>query len=195
MNQNKPSGGDFHRFYLNQVKALRGYFRRLGVSRPEQLDDLVQDTFLESYRCWDNLRCAKAARSWLFTIGRRQLARMIKKGRDLVLDSSDDEILTQAGYTPAQPEHELHAQRVCKIILRRLTQTESNTKRQALTAYFLEEKSFREIELDMKIKLSTLTTWCSRFRHECLISIEKDQAQSKPEPGRLKHLLKKGAKL
>ena len=57
-------------------------------------EDLVQETFLRAWRAIDSLNDAKAAKSWLFTILRRENARRFeKKSAQAELTSLDDEVI------------------------------------------------------------------------------------------------------
>ena len=57
-------------------------------------EDLVQETFLRAWRAIDSLNDAKAAKSWLFTILRRENARRFeKKSAQAELTTLDDEMM------------------------------------------------------------------------------------------------------
>ncbi len=57
-------------------------------------EDLVQETFLRAWRAIDSLKDAKAAKSWLFTILRRENARRFeKKSAQAELTTLDDEMV------------------------------------------------------------------------------------------------------
>lgn len=57
-------------------------------------EDLVQETFLRAWRAFESLNDAKAAKSWLFTILRRENARRFeKKSAQAELTSMDDEMI------------------------------------------------------------------------------------------------------
>jgi len=57
-------------------------------------EDLVQETFLRAWRAIDSLNDAKAAKSWLFTILRRENARRFeKKSAQAELTTLDDEMV------------------------------------------------------------------------------------------------------
>lgn len=66
-------------------------------------EDLVQETFLRAWRAIDSLNNLKAAKSWLFTILRRENARRFeKKSAQVELTSLNDdliEILSAAEHT------------------------------------------------------------------------------------------------
>ena len=65
------------------------------LSRDREIaEDLVQETFLRAWRAIDSLNDAKAAKSWLFTILRRENARRFeKKSAQAELTTLDDEMV------------------------------------------------------------------------------------------------------
>lgn len=78
--------------YEALVKAYYGDIYRYAfwLSRSQQVaEDLVQETFLRAWRALDSLQSMGAAKSWLFTILRRENARQYEKYRP-ELDDIDD---------------------------------------------------------------------------------------------------------
>lgn len=55
-------------------------------------EDLVQETFLRAWRSLDSLQNEKAAKSWLFTILRRENARLYERYRPDLVDVDDQSI-------------------------------------------------------------------------------------------------------
>jgi RNA polymerase sigma-70 factor (ECF subfamily) len=55
--------------------------------------DVVQETMLRAWRSWNNLRDERAAKQWLFTIARREHARLYERKR---LDTVDVDNLVTA---------------------------------------------------------------------------------------------------
>lgn len=73
--------------------------------KPEMAEDLVQETFLRAWRALHSLRDDKSAKSWLFTILRREHARQYDRLTPEMVDDydfdsqvdeawADDEVLT-----------------------------------------------------------------------------------------------------
>jgi RNA polymerase sigma-70 factor, ECF subfamily len=56
---------------------------------PTVAEDLVQETFLRAWRSFDSLQSADAAKAWLFTILRRENARMYERYRPELVDIDD----------------------------------------------------------------------------------------------------------
>ncbi|MBL4821520.1 MAG: sigma-70 family RNA polymerase sigma factor [Gammaproteobacteria bacterium] len=55
-------------------------------------EDLVQETFLRAWRSLDSLQNDKAAKAWLFTILRRENARLYERYRPELVDVDDQSI-------------------------------------------------------------------------------------------------------
>ena len=83
--------------FESMVHAYSKDLYRYGywLSRDQGIaEDLVQETFLRAWRAIDSLNDAKAAKSWLFTILRRENARRFeKKSSQAELTSLDDELI------------------------------------------------------------------------------------------------------
>lgn len=83
--------------FESMVHAYSKDLYRFGywLSRDSAIaEDLVQETFLRAWRAIDSLQDAKAAKSWLFTILRRENARRFeKKSAQAELTTLDDELV------------------------------------------------------------------------------------------------------
>ncbi len=64
--------------------------------------DLVQETFLRAWRSLDSLQNDKAAKAWLFTILRRENARLYERYRPDLVDIDDTPITDTEELTPEQ---------------------------------------------------------------------------------------------
>jgi RNA polymerase sigma-70 factor, ECF subfamily len=73
-------------------------------------EDIVQESLLRAWRSRDALKDQSAARAWLFTIVRREHARLYERKR-LELVSLDEVAETPAGAQPAEPDGELFSLR------------------------------------------------------------------------------------
>lgn len=65
---------------------------------PETAEDLVQETFLRGWRARTDLRDAKAARAWLYTILRNEHARLYERQRPEIRDPSTLPEVAVRGY-------------------------------------------------------------------------------------------------
>ena len=69
--------GDLFRRYAPYVATIG--FRLLG--RDDELDDLVQEVFIEAYRGFHQLRSADSAKAWLARITVRRATRRLRRRR------------------------------------------------------------------------------------------------------------------
>ena len=71
----------FGRFYADEATALLAFFARRLLD-PEAALDLTAETFAQAFAGRDGFRGhdEEAARGWLYTIGRRQLAHYLRRG-------------------------------------------------------------------------------------------------------------------
>lgn len=67
---------------------------------PTLAEDLVQETFLRAWRSLDSLQNDKAAKAWLFTILRRENARLYERYRPELVDIEDQSLADTQYDTP-----------------------------------------------------------------------------------------------
>ncbi len=65
-------------------------------------EDLVQETFLRAWRALDSLQSDKAAKAWLFTILRRENARLYERYRPELVDIEGQSIAENSDNEPDQ---------------------------------------------------------------------------------------------
>jgi RNA polymerase sigma-70 factor, ECF subfamily len=75
----------------------------------QQAEDLAQETFMRAWRAFDSLQSMDAAKAWLFTILRRENARLYEKYRP-ELDDIDDfgEALPDSRHNEPDKQMEVH---------------------------------------------------------------------------------------
>ncbi|WP_078121708.1 sigma-70 family RNA polymerase sigma factor [Thiosocius teredinicola] len=83
------------------VKALAPELYRYAMGlchNPHTAEDLVQETFLRGWRSRKDLRDAKAARAWLYTILRNEHARLYERQRPEAHDPNELPDVPVRGY-------------------------------------------------------------------------------------------------
>lgn len=106
------------RQYEAMVRALSADLYRYAfwLSRSETVaQDLVQETFLRAWKNLDALRDAESAKPWLFTILRRENARLYERKRFDTVEL-DDSVPEDAAF--ASPERSGDAAQVREAILK-----------------------------------------------------------------------------
>lgn len=78
-------------------------------------EDLVQETFLRAWRSFDSLENEKAAKAWLFTILRRENARLYERYRPELVDIDD---VSVAEEDVNEPDHRHKQMELHQAIMR-----------------------------------------------------------------------------
>lgn len=65
--------------YLRHWDRLHGFFYRQGIGNPEDVKDLVQETFLEAMRNINKIENPDRFRGWLYSIATGTMSRRLKK--------------------------------------------------------------------------------------------------------------------
>jgi len=160
-------------FYDATCKQLAAYLRRFGVNNNQDLEDLIQETYIEAFKSLHTLQSANAAKAWLFTIGRRQFIRYLEQKRKQPAATADTGALAFLENGSAAADDTVYASYVCKTVSRRLEKVEDPVKRQALMMFFIELEPLADISAALGTNISTLTTWCNRFRSELKQELER----------------------
>lgn len=142
-----------HRAFLTESAALlRAYFRNRLRGRPEDAEDLVQETLVALHTRRDSYDSSYPITAWLYAIARYRLIDHLRRAKHRTHASLDDyEIANE------HPEYEAAEARLDMIaLLGRLPEKQ----RTAITMVKLEERSVREAaastglsESDIKISI------------------------------------------
>jgi RNA polymerase sigma-70 factor (ECF subfamily) len=90
-------GGDaagYHRFLKDLSAHLRAYFRRRLFQRPEEIEDLVQETLLAVHNQRHTYRPDQPLTAWVHAIARYKLVDLLRAraSRESLTDPLDDEL-------------------------------------------------------------------------------------------------------
>lgn len=151
----KGLGGDdaAHRTFLTEAAALlRAYFRNRLRGRPEDAEDLVQETLVALHTRRDSYDPAYPLTAWLYAIARYRLIDYLRRAKKRAHASLD-------GHDPGAPDPDYEAsdaKRDVAALLGKLPEKQ----RTAIQLVKLEEKSVREAadltglsESDIKISI------------------------------------------
>ena len=123
----------------------------------ELAEDLVQETFMRAWKSLDSLQDYTAAKSWLITILRREMARHFER-RQLDLISLDDEVVEQIAAESSDSS---------EIILLRQTMAELPLEyREPLLLQVIGGYSCDEIATELGIKSGAVMTRLFRARQK-----------------------------
>lgn len=139
-----------------------------------QAEDLVQETFLRAWKSFDNLREANSARAWLYTILRRENARLYERQRPEARAPEDlPEVSVRGGDTSLEA-----------FILRNQLRDMKKEYREPLMLQVIAGFSAEEIGDIMDISANAVMTRLSRARRMLRESLQVESLQ--PGTGTLK---------
>jgi RNA polymerase sigma-70 factor (ECF subfamily) len=136
-------------------------------------EDLVQETFMRAWRSFDSLQKSSAAKAWLFTILRRENARMYERYRPELVDISDVSVAEDIGGEPDQirDRQELH-----QAILRL-----DSDYRDPLLLQVIGGFSGKEIADILDLNSNTVMTRLFRARSKLRETLTDDKASNNPD--------------
>lgn len=171
-------------FYDATVRPLASHLHKLGLRNPQDLEEVIQETYLEAYKSLASLQDAQAALAWLLTIGRRQLGRHLeRKKRDVETAEVDTTVLP----SPAAPvDGALDARRLVAEVRAVHARLACPKRKLAIDLYYFQEVPLPEIVERLGVGASTVTTWLSRFRQEVRAALGEQAAHrfESPSPAR-----------
>lgn len=136
-------------FRLHGAYVARVALRFLG--RTAEVDDLVQDVFVDAVRGMDRLRDPDAARSWLAMIAARKARRRLRKRRALRALGLDE----GADYTTVADERASADQRARIAELYRLLDALPADERLAWTLRYIEQEPLDRVAEVCECSLAT----------------------------------------
>lgn len=162
----------FKAFYQLHVRSVGLFLRSLGVRDAHQIEDLLQETFVEAYRAFGTLRDPGAARGWLRTIARRTFGRHLAaqtKLKACVSTLERDgacEPIAEAIEDPRTADGENHYAdaQLARRVVACIDMIGDPKQRAAVAMFYVADAPLSEIATELSVRISTLTTWMARFR-------------------------------
>lgn len=144
-----------------EVPLLR-YIRRLSSLPREDAEDILQETFIKTYRNLNNLDPSAKFSSWIYRIAHNQTVDTLRK-RKIDAASFSIEANDAAQFLQSAADIEVEAER--KEMLERIetiVRELPETYRDALILRFLEEKSYEEIMDILELPKGSVATLIHR---------------------------------
>lgn len=154
----------FRAFYGATVRPLVRHLKKLGVDRPEDLEDVMQEAYAQAFRGIDAVRAEEARVAWLFTIARRQWGRTLERRKKLtpIGEDADDPAPPDDGRPSA--EDALDRQGTFGRMKEMIAQIGDPKQREAVELFYLYDWDLAEVSAELGVNPSTVTTWLARFR-------------------------------
>lgn len=141
---------------------------------PDLAEDLVQEAFLRAWRSLDSLQSEEAAKSWMFTILRREHARLFERYRPDICDI--DAVPEPADDGSRNPDMKMQKQQIIAAIDRLDQQYREPLLLQVLGGF-----SGREIASILDLNSNTVMTRLFRARSK-LMELFYPQSEVGPSP-------------
>ena len=149
--------------YKKQAKIIYFYLKKNGCSH-EDAEDIVQDSFAKFIAYSSGVSSNKAI-SYLFTIAMNEFRKTLKKKGKVQAISIDDERFWNNFRNDQDTESDILKMEVSNEILHTLNQLQESYKQLLILKYEL-ELSYKEIELLLGMKETTIKTYLFRARKE-----------------------------
>ncbi|WP_411824462.1 RNA polymerase sigma factor [Leptospira sp. 'Mane'] len=132
-----------------------------AFSTQEEAEDFTQEIFLKAYEALSSFRGEAQFSTWLFQIARNEISRHFKKKKPVIhtLDESHES-------HPNTMSHPSFAEDLAKEeegnLLRQLISRLPLVYQKPILLHYFENRSLKEISLDMNIKINTIKSHISR---------------------------------
>ncbi len=139
---------------------LRNYLRRF-VGNNDELEDVLQETFIKTFRNLNDFDTKRKFSSWIYRITHNEAINHLKRKSFLSLDEHDYELLD----TKVDFQRDIDQ----KLLTQSLTTSLSKLKekyRSPLILFYLEEKSYEEISDILQLPKNTVGTLIKRGKEQ-----------------------------
>ena len=142
---------------------------RLRIRNRDQVDDLLQVTFIRAFRSLEGFRADAALSTWLTRIAlnvcssEAQAARGREIGALGMAEAGSLADVTGCGATEADPEYILERKQQKAMLHRAIRKLPSHYRR-AMWLRYVEDRSYREIGQTLRVPMGTVKTWLCRGR-------------------------------
>jgi len=160
---------ELFREIISRYKTKLANYLRKFISSPDELEDVLQDVFIKSFRNLFSFDTAKKFSPWIYRIAHNEAINHVKKRRHLSLDEHDWEIFDEKSDFKKDLDTE--------ILRTQLQNALANIKekyREPLILYYFEEKSYDEIAEIMQLPKNTIGTLLSRAKKQMQKYLKKN---------------------
>lgn len=147
---------------IRRYQAKLTHYLRKFIRDPDELEDVLQDVFIKTYRNLYGFDIEKKFSSWLYRIAHNEALNHIKKYQkeSVRLDDNEWEIMDVRFDAVADIDADFKkkkVERALSLIKRKY--------REALILYFFEEKTYDEISEILRIPRNTVGIWIMRGKN------------------------------
>ncbi len=175
----KLSLGDSQYFYClmkRYEEKLARYVGRLTGIREEDVDDVVQETFIKAYRHLNDCDCDLRFSSWIYRIAHNEAVNFLKKhhlGQKIIIDDTEGGIgdwLTD-GADVEKEAVDSHFKDYMRDVLERI----KPEYKEVLMLKFMEGRDYQDISDILQKPIGTVATLIRRAKIQFKYIYEKDK--------------------
>ncbi len=159
-----------------EAKLMR-YINRLGVRRPEDQDDVLQEIFIKVYRNLNGFDTSLSFSSWIYRIAHNEAISWYRKTAvrpEGHLVVSSEEILTLLGSKETSAEVVFDESLNAEVVSQALD-TIDEKYREVLILRFFEHKEYEEISDILKIPMGSVGTLIHRGKKQLATALNRDK--------------------
>ena len=155
---------DFEEAALPHLNDLYRTAARLVGGRTEA-EDLVQETYLQAWKCFHRFQTGTNCRAWLFKILLNKINHHRRRWFKLIKETED--ALEGLAYEPPIPEH------LCDEDVLRALEKIPQHYREAILLTDVQEFSYKEVAFILKVPIGTVMSRLSRGRRLLRVALTK----------------------
>ncbi len=158
---------DFVNFYETHVALVRAVVRKFRFTHVT-VEDLVQDIFIKVWRSLDKLQNQESIAGWLRVIARNHCLNEVKskkrESRHIVSLESIEDYKVHIEFQYADVINRVEFEEYSEILLYLIANHGEENRREVARLFYVEQKSLRDICLQLNIKQNTALSHLRRFR-------------------------------
>lgn len=152
-------------------QKLKRYARRF-LSRPEDIDDAIQDVFIKSFVNINSFDSSRSFSSWVYRIAHNELVNILKKKKHISVPIFELDVLFPS-FVKDTKTLESYEQKDLREMLETCLDELSVQYKEILVFYFFEEFEYKEIADILHIPISTVGVRINRAKKQLLKVYQK----------------------
>ncbi len=171
-NGDKDAFHDLHQLFWRQIR----YFIWKTLKNESDVEDVLQETFIEAYRHLPQLKDPTVFRPWLYKIALYQCNRLFRRKRPLVFSDMEESVVAAIPDETAEflPLSVLENKEAGALILRMVDQL-PDEQRVTLTLFYFQQMTIAEIARIMDCPENTVKSRMRYAKRTLRGQIEKEQ--------------------
>jgi len=168
----KDAFHDLHQIFWRQIR----YFIWKTLKNESEVEDVLQETFIEAYRHLSQLKDPSVFRPWLYKIALYQCNRVFRRKRPLIFSDMEESVVAAIPDETAEflPLSVLENKEAGALILKLVEQL-PDEQRMTLTLFYFQQMTIVEIARIMDCPENTVKSRMRYAKRTLRTQIEKEQ--------------------